>query len=152
MSSMKKQLKSIFEKIEESKWKESAKEWRANRDWLRYSQKIALTILNRLDDLQWTQKDFAEAMSVSPQAVNKWLKGKENFTIETIARMEKVLKIKLISIQKPNVNYDFTIEQIPMSEFRYSFYYNQANKNSNNFCSAKVIKMEQRFYSECANH
>lgn len=152
MSSMKKQLESIFEKIEESKWKESAKEWRANRDWLRYSQKIALTVLNRLDDLEWTQKDFAEAMSVSPQAVNKWLKGKENFTIETITRMEKVLKIKLISIQNPTVNYDFTTEQIPISEFRYTFYNNQVYKNSNNFCSAKVIKMIQKSYSECVNN
>lgn len=35
---------------------------------------------------------------VSKEQVNKWLKGKENFTFETIARIEDALNIELMSV------------------------------------------------------
>lgn len=38
-------------------------------------------------------------MNVSPQQVNKWLKGKENFTFETVSKIEDALNIELLSIQ-----------------------------------------------------
>lgn len=147
MPNMKKQLESVFGKIEESKWKESAKEWKANRDWIRYSQKIALAILNHLDHLQWSQKYFAEAMGVSPQAVNKWLKGKENFTLETIARMEKVLGKKLISIPKASENVDFSTERIPAVTFQYNLFNREWGNVNDNFKLAKVISMTASSYS-----
>ena len=37
-------------------------------------------------------------MNVSPQQVNKWVKGKENFTLETLSRLEEALEIKLLAI------------------------------------------------------
>lgn len=37
-------------------------------------------------------------MNVSPKQVNKWVKGKENFTLETLSRIEETLKITLLAM------------------------------------------------------
>lgn len=72
-----------------------------NRKFLRLSQKIALNIRQRLDQLDWSQKQLAQSMEVSPQQVNKWLKGNENFTISTLVQLGDVLGIDLI--QNPSI-------------------------------------------------
>lgn len=72
--------------------------WRiANRQWLRVSQTIAFDILERLDDLGWTQKDLAEKMGVSPQYVNKLVRGSENLTLETIVKLQNILEIPILA-------------------------------------------------------
>ena len=45
-----------------------------------------------------TQKKLAEIVGVSPQYINKVVKGRENLTLETIVKMEKALGIALIEI------------------------------------------------------
>ena len=45
-----------------------------------------------------TQRKLAEKMGVSPQYINKVVKGKENLTLETIAKIEDVLGITLIEV------------------------------------------------------
>lgn len=83
---------------EPSKWQDAAI-WRSeNRSWLKQSQAIALRILTRLRELDLTQRDLADKMSVSPQQVNKWVKGKENLTLETISKLEEALDISLITV------------------------------------------------------
>lgn len=73
--------------------------WRAeNQGWLKNAQAVALKILQTLKSKKMTQKGLAELMQVSPQQVNKWVKGKENFTFETISKIEAVLGIALIQI------------------------------------------------------
>jgi ribosome-binding protein aMBF1 (putative translation factor) len=72
--------------------------WRiANRPWLRVSQSIAFDILEKLDDLNWTQKDLAEKMGVSPQYINKVVKGSENFTLESLVKLQTILDIPLLA-------------------------------------------------------
>lgn len=70
----------------------------ANRDSRRMAFDIALKILDRLDQLGWSQKRFAEELGVSPQLVNKWVRGKENFTIETLVKIGKTLNMSLIEV------------------------------------------------------
>jgi|SRR5690606_9582951 transcriptional regulator with XRE-family HTH domain len=72
----------------------------ARRSYTRYSKKIALSILIRLDELQWKQKDLAEKMEVSPQQVNKWVKGNENFTLETLGKLSEILGVELIQVPR----------------------------------------------------
>jgi len=75
------------------------KEHKANKKLRRAAQKIANLILLRLRELEWTQKGLAEKMGVSPQVVNKWVKGKENnFSIELLFRIGDYLGINLIEI------------------------------------------------------
>lgn len=71
------------------------------RTLLRFSGQIAIKILTRLDELQWTQKRLAEEMKVSPQQVNKWVKGNANFKLETLLDLGMVLEIQLIEVPKP---------------------------------------------------
>lgn len=70
---------------------------RVNRAWISRSQSIAFRILSRIRELQITQKKLAETMGVSPQVVNKWVKGQENFTLETITKLEHALDCKLFT-------------------------------------------------------
>ena len=45
-----------------SKWRENA-EWRmANKSWLRYSQQIAMMMLDRMEELHMSQKHLSELM------------------------------------------------------------------------------------------
>lgn len=69
----------------------------ANRQWLRVSQDIAFDILEKLEDLNWTQKDLAEKMGVSPQYINKIVKGSENFTLESLVKLQAILDIPILA-------------------------------------------------------
>jgi ribosome-binding protein aMBF1 (putative translation factor) len=73
-----------------------------NRSWLKHSQKIALKVLTTLKEQGLSQKDLAERLQVSPQIINRWVKGQENFTLETIMKLEKALGIQLLSIIETN--------------------------------------------------
>ena len=66
-----------------------------NRAMLRESQQIALKVLLKLDELEWTQKELANRMDVSPQQVSKIVSGKENLTIESQIKLQTVLDIPL---------------------------------------------------------
>jgi transcriptional regulator with XRE-family HTH domain len=68
----------------------------AQREWLDKSFKIAVCILSRLKELNWTQAHLAQELGVSPQQVSKLVKGTENLTLETMAGLERVLGITLI--------------------------------------------------------
>lgn len=83
---------------EPSKWHEDAEFRFQNKKWLKRSQCVALNILRTLRVKGLSQKDLAEKLGVSPQLVNKWVKGKENFTFETVAKLEEALNIELMSV------------------------------------------------------
>ena len=77
---------------------EEKSNWRiANRQWLRVSQDIAVDILEKLDEWEWTQKDLAEKMGVSPQYINKLVKGRENLTLETLVKLQDILEIPILA-------------------------------------------------------
>lgn len=79
-----------------SKWREKA-EWRmANKSWLRYSQRIAMMMLDRMEALGLTQKSLAERMGCSQQYISRVLKGTENLSIETISKIESALELEIL--------------------------------------------------------
>ena len=69
----------------------------ANREWLRRSNRIAAKVLMALKEQKMTQKDLAEKMSVTPQYINKIVKGGENLTTETITELENILGIAIFA-------------------------------------------------------
>ncbi len=95
MSNLKKKLATIADE-RPSRWKEKAKYRRENREWLKKSVAIAVKVLDALKAQQLSQKDMAELLRVSPQQVNKIVKGQENLTLETISNLEIALGIKII--------------------------------------------------------
>lgn len=62
------------------------------------SAKLALSILTILDHNNMSQLELAKKMNVSPQQISKLLKGKNNFTFDTIGKLEDALGQKLIEI------------------------------------------------------
>lgn len=100
-------MKKEFELIEKldsiaskqpSKWHEESDSRLRNKKTFSYSQQVAVRILRTLREKGLKQKDLADILKVAPQTVNKWVKGSENFTLDTITKIEAALGIKLISI------------------------------------------------------
>ena len=104
---------------EPSGWLKDA-QWRSeNRAWLKHSQAIALRILRTLRSKNISQKELAEKIGVSPQQVNKIVKGKENLTLETIAKLEAALGVSLINapLYQTSLEVSYQIEQNPAVSF-----------------------------------
>lgn len=85
-----------------SKWIEESNKRFENKEGLRYSQQVAVRILRTLREKKLSQKHLADLLKVTPQTVNKWVKGSENFGFFTIGRIEKALDIKLMHIYENN--------------------------------------------------
>jgi transcriptional regulator with XRE-family HTH domain len=91
--------------------------WRSdNREWLNHSRKIALMVLEALKEQRLSQKQLAEKMNVSPQMVNKWVKGSENLTIETISKLERALGIAILNLPKSVQVLDLVVTTIVTSQ------------------------------------
>ena len=119
-------MKSKFEALvsrEPAKWQADAK-WRAeNKDWLKNSQSIAIRVNAALREKQISQKSLADTMGVSPQQVNKIVKGRENLTLQTISKLEKALGLTLMSIpSKTDVSAALIEESIRSSVQRFKTY------------------------------
>lgn len=69
---------------------------RDNWYWLKYSYAIAVKVIDRLEEKQWTQKQLAEFMGCTQQHVSSLIKGKVNMTLETIAKLENALQMDLL--------------------------------------------------------
>src|SRR5690554_2848274 len=91
-----------FASEESSKWIDDAKKRQTNKIWAKRSFQIAVRILREIRTQKplngMTQKSLAEKMGVSPQYINKVVKGQENLTLETIAKIENVLGVTLIEV------------------------------------------------------
>jgi ribosome-binding protein aMBF1 (putative translation factor) len=83
---------------EQSSWHGEATWREQNGAWLTHSFGIAVRILTTLRSKSMTQKELADKMGVSAQHVNKIVKGQENLSLETIAKLESALGIELISL------------------------------------------------------
>jgi transcriptional regulator with XRE-family HTH domain len=62
------------------------------------ARKVALRVLHILKERGISQTELAEMMGVSRQQVTKIVKGKENFTFETIDKLERALDVTLMTI------------------------------------------------------
>ncbi len=115
-----------------SNWEAKAKKRLANKSWLKYSRKIALKINVFLKENKIKQKELAEMLSVSPQQVSKIIKGRENLTLETIAKIEDCLHISLLDLDKP--------QKIQIVNFSGAMNYEKSTYKSSDFKMGKVIK------------
>ena len=54
-----------------------------------------MLMLDKMDELNMTQKQLSELMGCSQQYVSKVLKGQENLSLETLSKIEQSLSIKI---------------------------------------------------------
>ena len=108
----------------DNSWQDDVVYYEKNKIWLDYSAKIAVLILRTLrknrekNIFPNSQKDLADIMRVSPQQVNKLVKGRENLTIETISRLSEALNISLFNFQTElQTNYKVQTVRTQMDTF-----------------------------------
>ena len=90
---------------------------RENREWIRMSQDIALSVHYYLRKSGMSQKDLAERMAVSAAYVGKLLKGTENLTLETICKLQNAIDEELLSLTHP-----YVFKQIlELSSYKHAF-------------------------------
>lgn len=132
---------------EDTKTLLEVKERIKNRAMLHESQQIALKVLMKLDDLGWSQKDLAEKMEVSPQQISKIVSGKENLTIETQIKLQKILDVPILASY-----YENKISEMGQSvlsfEKRVERFVAQVLEHKNNYQSIKILKLEKTDYSQ----
>ena len=80
----------------ENTFMKEAQYTRDNWGWLKYSYAVAIKVKQRMDELNWTQKQLAEALGCTQQHISILLKGRANMTLETIAKLEEALNMDLI--------------------------------------------------------
>ena len=118
--------------------------WRIkNRAMLRESQKIALKVLGKLDELGWTQRDLADKLEVSPQQISKIISGKENLTIDTQVKLQNVLNIPILASyyeqQIENIHQEILVQQKQVD-----IIIAQTNDIKANYIACKAVKLSQR--------
>lgn len=75
--------------------KETPKDERLQMEW---SFSLSDAIDTALQEQGITKKELAERTGTSCAAVSRWLSGGHNFTLSTLARIQSVLDVQLISI------------------------------------------------------
>lgn len=69
-------------------------QWRQeNALWLKRSRRVALAIIDFMQENKLSRNDIAKRLGVSPQYVSKILSGKVNFSFKTIAEIEERLGV-----------------------------------------------------------
>lgn len=86
-----------FESPTPSRWREEAEWRRANQAWLRRSQTVAMKMLDRMEEMHWTQQRVAGLLGWSQQYVSRMLKGSENLSLEMLSKIEDVLGVKVFT-------------------------------------------------------
>lgn len=84
--------------VKDDQWMQKGKWREENAAWLDISFAIAIKILGSLRKNNITQKDLAKKMGLTPQYINKIVKGQENLTLETICKFERALEIDLLKV------------------------------------------------------
>ena len=84
--------------------------------WIRYSRFIAVAVLDKMEEMGLSQKELSERMGCSPQYVNKLVKGSENLTLETIAKLEDILDLDLVSSALSYVSGYHTTENVSINK------------------------------------
>lgn len=89
-------------------WIKKAEYRKENRGWLKYAYKISLRIQAAIEEKEnFSQKDLAKLIGVSPQYISKVIKGQENLTLETIFKLSSNLGVELVSF--PDFKYTLPI-------------------------------------------
>ena len=117
-------------KSETANWREEAEYRRRNARWLRYSAMIALQVRERMSQIRMTQVVLAEKLGCTQQHVSMLLKGKNNLTLETIAKLEEALYFDiigeaLIPVDGYCQNNSFSVNRTYLSESEPSPYGNK---------------------------
>lgn len=87
-----------YQSAEPSRWRKEAEWRRANKNWLRRSQAVAMKMLDKMDEMGWTQQRVAEMLGCSQQYISRILKGGENLSLEMLSKLEDIFGIRIFDL------------------------------------------------------
>lgn len=87
----------MSEKNKKASWVKDAQYRIKNRKWLQYSSNIARRIIAAMKTQGIQQNQLAEKIQVRPQYISRIVKGQENLSLATIAKIAEALNQELIS-------------------------------------------------------
>ncbi len=73
--------------VEEARWRHE------NAVWLRWSQSVAMSIVDYMQENGLSRSDVAQRLGCSPQYVSRILSGTTNFSFKSVADIEEKLGI-----------------------------------------------------------
>lgn len=82
---------------ETSNWVQDANFRIDNDYWLMISKKVALKILRAIREQNISKELLSDKTDIPMEILNTMLKGKYNFSIEEIGRIEKALNINILN-------------------------------------------------------
>lgn len=82
---------------EKSNWVQDANFRNDNRYWLVNSKKVALKILRRIREQNISKELLSDKTDIPMEILQTMLKGKYNYSIEEIGRIEKALNINILN-------------------------------------------------------
>ena len=68
-----------------------------NRKWIKQSQKIALSILNAMEDLSWDKEKLGAESFIPFETIQLMVTGKYDFSLSEISMLEEALKTQITS-------------------------------------------------------
>ncbi|WP_053004290.1 helix-turn-helix transcriptional regulator [Flavobacterium sp. ABG] len=144
-----KKLKQLIEETTfDNSWKEKFQFQLDNEESEDFLFELSLRIIMRLEELGWKKSKLADELNVSKQYVSKLLRSRENLSITTIFKIQKVLGIKLIEIpelspKKHVVTITWTARQQP---FISSPIYQKSNYNFQKHSTPKWLNVGNSKY------
>lgn len=123
-----------------------------NRAMLRESQNIALKVLEKLEEIRWSQRKLAKEMGVTPQQITKIVKGQENLTLETQIKLQSILKIPILASYYENIEEKSVSEVAITATERYFAPKTRVNLADKILLAKKEFKMEYNVVSEEYNY
>ncbi len=70
----------------------------ATGQYVERNLKLVNRVADRLQELGWSQEEFARRLGKRPSQVSKWMTGLQNMTLLTISEIENVIGVDLLSV------------------------------------------------------
>lgn len=75
-----------------------------NAIYVRWYADITVRINQLLKEKDISQKELAERMNKKPSEINKWLGGKHNFTLRSLAKLQAEFGEEILTVHKLQKN------------------------------------------------
>ncbi len=112
-----------------------------NRKWLGYSSNISRRVLAAIENIDgMSQTKLAELLGVKIQYITKIVKGSENLSLKTIAKLSEALGRELIEFPK----YEDNISTSEMYTISYSPKIISRDSNKSNSAIAKYLNQKHK--------
>lgn len=79
------------------------------KNYNRISMDIAAALDDLLKDKGWKQKELAKILGKNESEISKWLNGKHNFTIKSIAKLEEVFNTQIVFTKFDNLQNEHAV-------------------------------------------